>query len=950
MPFCKAFDNIFNLFLKAMSSDQATVRSKSLKSVMHLLETDVTILDRNVGVVPFIMKLIGDPSPSVRDSVIALIAKCLTLRPSLEESMYEPILRRAGDSNIGIRKRAIKLLRDIYLRNHDNSISIAIADTLLHRIRDTDEGVAELARQTFEEIWIAPHYHKASAGGDDSVQSKLALKNQLSLIVLTTNKPLVDHQTEHAQAINTQISKRNDAVSSVLESLLRVLLSAKSKNAIDNFRVCMSFVATMFDDIVDNTDSATSLGRQYMLHTLTIFARANPKLFQPDQLRHLQPYIENLSSNDDLQIYRSSIIIFRCVLPHFSSVHSTFLSEVQNALFRSVSKLNKRELTEVISCLWTINGVLNNPERLSRVTISCLQGMYKERTAEFSEGSQKLLDRVRRYLVIAGLFGKYCNFEGDQVKLFRQAFPSWKGDTVSGLMIDIFSSFTSPKRPSLIRKAALEGFCSICQTWPKLFLKEQVYSAFDIVFSEGDQDLENLVLSGFREYLQDEEKLSEKGSELSDGDSEGLESGRLSTIVTANQNDGVTTSIAQRYLAHIIRIATKSQDAYALTAVEVIGSINRQGLVHPKECGPVLVALETSQNPNIASIAFREHRTLHEKHETILEKEYMKAVQQAFVYQRNTVGDPLGATIHPFTSKLRPLFDVIKISKGKIRKKFLSNLCMKIDFDPVKLDVEDEPPKHLEFSRFIIDNLAFFEYNSVEELIHTISIMENIVTATGTGIAHAIETEVLRINLDPAPERMNQEYRGAQPEMTRPQSEVSPERMRQLTTSAMILSALWDTRTYLRRLYGLNPGTAHKEGKGKSTAKDLNKVPVKTSGITAEDLWKITTENMSSLETKEKMVIQCREFVELLTIDKDIKIAADGDDGQGNTSRLSTPSDDEGSISNPATPGSSGRQRKRKSASATPGGRVKKQRTKSNGGKANRDAMQSDEDALPFWD
>jgi cohesin loading factor subunit SCC2 len=93
------------------------------------------------------------------------------------------------------------------------------------------------------------------------------------------------------------------------------------------------------------------------------------------------------------------------------------------------------------------------------------------------------------------------------------------------------------------------------------------------------------------------------------------------------------------------------------------------------------------------------------------------------------------------------MIDVLKISKVKNRKKFFENLCEKIDFDPAKLGLE-ELPHHLEFSQFIIENMAFFEYASVDELLSAISAMEKVVAGTGTGIAHAIETEIFHVSLD----------------------------------------------------------------------------------------------------------------------------------------------------------------------------------------------------------
>ncbi len=63
------------------------------------------------------MKLIvrcpNDLSVQVRDSALLLIGKCIGLRPGLETEMIPAILQRVNDSGVDVRKRAIKLLKDI---------------------------------------------------------------------------------------------------------------------------------------------------------------------------------------------------------------------------------------------------------------------------------------------------------------------------------------------------------------------------------------------------------------------------------------------------------------------------------------------------------------------------------------------------------------------------------------------------------------------------------------------------------------------------------------------------------------------------------------------------------------------------------------------------------------------------------------------------------------------
>ena len=173
--------------------------------------------------------------------------------------------------------------------------------------------------------------------------------------------------------------------------------------------------------------------------------------------------------------------------------------------------------------------------------------------------------------------------------------------------------------------------------------------------------------------------------------------------------DDVASATSQRFLKHISRIALASQGDHALLATEVLGSINRQGLTHPKETCVTLITLETSENRRIAELAFSEHRYSHEKHETVLEREYVKAVQSAFAYQRDVVKDTRGATTNPFQSKLHFMIEVLKISKMKSRQRFLDKHSGQLDFDLGKPDTTEATPSHMAFARFSTEILAYFD-------------------------------------------------------------------------------------------------------------------------------------------------------------------------------------------------------------------------------------------------
>jgi cohesin loading factor subunit SCC2 len=318
------------------------------------------------------------------------------------------------------------------------------------------------------------------------------------------------------------------------------------------------------------------------MQTLTVFAKADPKLFIPEQLTLLQPYVENLTS-DDLHLFRSVIVIYRYSLCILTNRHTGFLQGMQSSLLRNLTRLPSLELREVVSCLWTISGILNSKERLIRVTISCLSNIRKAEGSPITSGVE--IKRMARTIYILGLFGHFCDFE-DQLNLFKGSFPTWSGNSVAGFITDTIVPFCSSDIESSVRKAAIESLGHVCQSYAVHFIKPRVLEIFDRVFEEKDIDLIKLVLGGFKGFLLLEESRSERERENENTHKKGEkveEPGRLTQAAYANLNDGVSTSLSQKYLKNIISIAIQSQDGYALIATEVIASILRQGLVHPKE-------------------------------------------------------------------------------------------------------------------------------------------------------------------------------------------------------------------------------------------------------------------------------------------------------------------------------------------------------------------------------
>ncbi|GJN87035.1 sister chromatid cohesion protein 2 [Purpureocillium lilacinum] len=599
-PLCQSFNKIFHVLLGSIASEQATVRSKSLKCVEQVLEIDHSILDGDSAVVQLILDCSSDSSTQVRDSALILLGKCIEMRPSLEPRLIPKIVDRLQDAGVVVRKRAMKLACEIYLRNQNMGLRCAIAHGVFRRIQDPDEGVCDLARQVIERIWFAPFY--------------------------------------------------------------------------------------------------------------------------------------------------------------------------------------------------------------------------------------------------AG------------------------------------------KGTAAVERALMEHVALVVQTH---------------VFQDRNSVLETMILRSFKGFLIAEERRSEAGDTAAAaiGDKEQL------TVMGGTGDDDVAGAITQSFLSELTRIALGSQSEHAFLALEVLGSIRRQGLTHPKDIGVTLITLETSTNRKIAEFAFMEHRSLHEKHETALEREYVKAVQSAYNYQRDVVKDPHGATVGPSQSKLHLLMEVLKTSKLKNRQRFLEKFCSQTNFELSEVDATLGLPPHVGFARFILENVAYFEYQTIGEIQTVVDTLEKIVTDTGTAVAQAIESELFNVRVDVDEERLPQDPIAAEPVAAtsadystagpRPVAEsagfslpVEPRRLRQLTTASMVLLSLWEACIYLRKVYNVSTDWRGTNAKvpAKELNKQLNKPPSMIQGVYEDKFWDAVASHMRGLQSGETMMKTCRLLVELMSVGRDLE-GAHGDEGPSAPSR-----------------------------------------------------------------
>lgn len=896
--FCKAFPRLFSALVNVLADDHTQVKSRGIRSILTVVERDPDVLARNLGLLTRIVNSMEDKSAMVRDAALGLIQKTLALRPDLAARVQSSVQKRTADQTPGVRKKAYKVLKDLYIANDgpvksslqvDSQLSVraGVANTLIEGMEDPEDSVLELVRTILEELWFSP-FHGLSLQGDGAVQTKLRYRLQAQLLTRC-----VSHGKDGGREVE---------VCARMESLVHEVLT-KSKTAPANERVCRILIEVLFDGIIDPADIPGSPSADVILLTLTIFAKACPTLMQAAQLERLEPYTNNLTQNDSLIVYRSVLTILRYAMPHVKNLSHDTLTQLQNSLLQSVSKMPRHELFAVAACLWTIACELASSQRLVTMTASALDGIQKMGKTNFNS-DPVVVRRLVKLMGIAGQFGKVCDFE-PQLAVFREKFPQCKSRTVAGLTIEIICPFTAPEQPLELREAALDAICSIAQRWPKMFLRNDVGAAFRIILKEKAHSLEEIFVSGLEGFFASLSAPTEAQQEEAAAPVTGRE--RLAKTYIATDQDGASSELAQKFLKDIIRIAESSADGLALTATKLIASILQQGLPHPKECGPTLVALETSPNAMIAQVAWKEHRVMHQKHETTIEKEYVRSIQRSLTYQEIVVRDPSGFTGSPLKSKLHYFWDVLKAGKLKVRQKFLGNIVQKLEFEPANIDIRTDSPPELMLTRYVCENLAFFDYDRTDDLMKLLFALEKMFASVGTPVAQSIESEILKLNISSmlAPDPM---AIGTMTGETADPS-VDPARLKALALSSQILLIVSHTRTYVVRLWNLQKAARN----NKAAAKENSKAPLRATiapSLTDNYIRTIAT-LMLPATTPEQQHARCEQFVEAMNIDTEAKIPSDDEDemalGGGEAS---------GSEGRSATP-PGGKTRKRKSGSAT---------------------------------
>lgn len=155
----RSFNQSFDVYLRqilSVSNEPAVqIRTKALKCLTEIVSVDPSILSQDV-IAKSIHNRMQDMATSVREAAVDLIGRFILTRPEVANQYYKMLTERILDTGVSVRKRVIKILRDLCLEVKDFPYIGNACVRIIKRVNDDEEGIKKLVLEVFSKLWFSP--------------------------------------------------------------------------------------------------------------------------------------------------------------------------------------------------------------------------------------------------------------------------------------------------------------------------------------------------------------------------------------------------------------------------------------------------------------------------------------------------------------------------------------------------------------------------------------------------------------------------------------------------------------------------------------------------------------------------------------------------------------------------------------------------------------------------
>ncbi|VDM33859.1 unnamed protein product [Hydatigera taeniaeformis] len=609
-PFSQSFDVYLSQICKLLSESSVPVRTKALRCLSAVVEADPGVLARS-DIEMAVRSRLMDISTSVREAAVDLLGRFLICRPELTAQYYPMLSERIRDKGVSVRKRVIRILRDICVEQPDFPRIAEICVKIIRRVND-EESVKKLVSEVFQALWFTP------------VREKESVKLLHKVMNIT----------------DVVVSASKDTGIEWLEQFLEGLLTKEEGEKVRPAeKACVQIVECLVQNIMRLDEIPGQTKRLVAcLATLHLFTKIRPYLTVKHAML-LQPYLSarvpttgapaQPSSHLDSLILHYVARILEVTIPLIEHPSETFLAQLEEDLVRLTLRQGKMVLESCVACL---GAVVNRVSKNYSLAMECFRGFFnalvkirRECLSSSDKGSMPTLPRELRPSILRSLFtvGLLCKhfdinvFSTDaEPKTLNQVF-------------EILMFFSERMVSDLeVRKNALSGLGFLCTRHKELlcgtplckFYHELLQAPADHDLDKSaDLELKSLVLENLLSFFMEEERrmLEQDAKWKATHKEESLK-------VMGDVASGTGSYVAQSYLKEIMETFFSPSASVRLTALSVVTTILRQGLIHPVQTVSYLIAMQTDSDASTRVKAEAQLQEIENKFPGFI---YMRAIE-----------------------------------------------------------------------------------------------------------------------------------------------------------------------------------------------------------------------------------------------------------------------------------------------------------------------------------
>ncbi|XP_018103571.1 NIPBL, cohesin loading factor L homeolog isoform X1 [Xenopus laevis] len=734
-PFAQSFDIYLTQILRVLGENAIAVRTKAMKCLSEVVAVDPSILarlDMQRGVHGRLM----DNSTSVREAAVELLGRFVLCRPQLAEQYYDMLVERILDTGISVRKRVIKILRDICLAQPTFPKITEMCVKMIRRVND-EEGIKKLVNETFQKLWFTP----APQNDKEAMTRKIINITDVVAACKDTGYDWFE------QLLQNLLKSEEDASYKPVKKACTQL--------VDNL---VEHILKYEESLADSDSKGVNSGRLVScITTLFLFSKIRPQLMVKHAMT-MQPYLTTkCSTQNDFMVICNVAKILELVVPLMEHPSETFLATMEEDLMKLIIKYGMTVVQHCVSCL---GAVVNKATQNYKFVWACFNRYYGallKLKSQHQEDPNSTVLTTNKPALLRSLFtvGALCrHFDFDQ-----EEFKGSSKVNIKDKVLELLLYFTKHSDEEVQTKAIIGLGFSFIQH-PVLMFEVEVKNLYNIILSDKNcsVNLKIQVLKNLQTYLQEED------TRMQQADRDWKKMSKQEDLKEMGDiSSGMSSSIMQLYLKQVLESFFSTQSSVRHFALNVIALTLNQGLIHPVQCVPYLIAMGTDPEPSMRNKSDQQLIEIDKKYTGFIHMKAVAGIKMSYQVQQ-AINSNANQIVRGFrqdesnSALCSHLYSMIR-SNRQHRRAFLISLLNLFD-DAAKTEVN--------MLLYIADNLACFPYQSQEEPLFIMHHIDITLSVSGSNLLQSFKESMVMAKQKVKAPSSNEDSSSESDEVSRP--------------------------------------------------------------------------------------------------------------------------------------------------------------------------------------